>query len=145
MRARAEVPVSEQLCLPRKFIAACALVMLHERAGHGYDLTKRLKALGESAERTRIYRGLRWLEEAGLIEPAWETSVRVGQARRVYSVTPVGSETLSRAAPALCRQATSGTDLDQYLVRRLTVVHPYETTLELLGTPEAAGGTNLSR
>lgn len=90
--------------LPKNFIRPCVLLLLRERAGHGYDLIERLGALGFDREDPgRLYRALRALESEGLVRSSWEPS-SVGPARRTYELTRGGMEELHSSALTL--QAT---------------------------------------
>jgi PadR family transcriptional regulator, regulatory protein PadR len=113
----------DELASPRKILRSCLLLLLEERAGHGYDLLTRLEPLGfERSNPGRVYRALRWLENAGFVEPAWETT-GVGPARRVYELTPEGRHALEVAAPRLRRQAKLLDEpLSRYMLGRLRVL-----------------------
>ena len=89
--------------LPKNFIRPCVLLLLRERAGHGYDLIERLAALGFDREDPgRLYRALRALESDGLVRSSWEPST-VGPARRIYEITRAGMEDLHASALGLQR------------------------------------------
>lgn len=92
------------------------LLMLRQRPAHGYGLVRQLEALGITRHnRGRVYRALRWLEEMGFVDQAWETP-RVGPARRIYEVLPAGACALDRAIPSLGMHAPSPDDLVANLV-----------------------------
>jgi len=101
--------------LPKNFIRPCVLLLLRERAGHGYDLIERLVALGfEREDPGRLYRALRALELEGLVRSSWEPST-AGPARRMYEITRAGMEDLHAAALALQRtDEVLGTFLSRY-------------------------------
>lgn len=100
--------------LPRRFLRSCLLLLLRERATHGYDLLERLRTLGFSVDDPGgIYRTLRALERDGLVHSAWEPS-RGGPDRRTYELTRAGMEELHAQAKALT--ATRGA-LDAFLSR----------------------------
>lgn len=87
--------------LPKNFLRPCVLLLLRERAGHGYDLVERLAALGFGRDDPgRLYRALRGLEEEGLVRSSWEPS-SAGPARRMYEITRGGMEELHASAAAL--------------------------------------------
>lgn len=108
---------------PRKLLTACLLLLLEERSAHGYELLGRLEPFGfDRSNPGRIYRSLRWLEEAGFVQPEWETTA-VGPARRVYVVSPVGRQALDESAAALRIQAKAdGGAVGRYVLRRLRVL-----------------------
>ena len=125
----------DELSSPRKILRACLLLLLEERAGHGYDLLTRLEPLGfERSNPGRVYRALRWLENAGFVQPTWETT-GVGPARRVYELTPEGRHALEVAAPQLRRQAkVLDEPLSRYMLTRLRALsnnkQAFEFTIE---------------
>ena len=86
---------------PKNFLRPCLLLLLRERAAHGYDLLERLRPLGFTGEDPgRLYRALRALEKEGLVRSAWEHS-KAGPDRRIYELTRAGMEELHRASIAL--------------------------------------------
>lgn len=98
----------EELVAPRRILRSYLLLLLDQQAGHGYELMARLEPLGYARTNPgRVYRSLRWLEDAGLVEPTWQTDVGAGPARRVYEVTPAGRHALELATPRLRRHARS--------------------------------------
>ena len=125
----------DELSSPRKILRACLLMLLEERAGHGYDLLTRLEPLGfERSNPGRVYRALRWLENASFVQPTWETT-GVGPARRVYELTPEGRHALEVAAPRLRRQAKLlDEQLSRYMLSRLRALsnnkQAFEFTIE---------------
>lgn len=87
--------------LPKNFLRACVLLLLRERAGHGYDLLERLAPLGfQRDDPGRLYRVLRSLERDGLVHSAWEASGS-GPDRRIYELTRDGMEALHESARSL--------------------------------------------
>ena len=92
---------TEAAALPKNFLRSCLLLLLRERAAHGYDLLERLRPLGITGDDPgRLYRALRGLEEEGLVRSAWERS-KGGPDRRIYEVTRAGKEALHQTATAL--------------------------------------------
>ena len=90
-----------RLVLPKNFLRPCLLLLLHERPAHGYDLRERLRPLGFSRDDPgRLYRALRTLEAAGLVESRWQPSSG-GPDRRTYELTPAGEDRLRDAAAEL--------------------------------------------
>jgi PadR family transcriptional regulator PadR len=93
--------LQDDLSHPRGMLRASILLLLDERPGHGYDLIDRVKPFGfERDDPSRVYRSLRWLENAGFVRPSWETPA-AGPARRVYELTPEGRQAVKVAAAAL--------------------------------------------
>ena len=123
--------LEDEISSPRKILRACLLLLLEERPGHGYDLLTRLEPLGfERSNPGRVYRALRWLENAGFVQPNWETT-GVGPARRVYELSAAGRQALELAAPALRRQAKTMEDaLARYVLARLRVLAHHKQTFE---------------
>ena len=79
------------------------LLLLRERAAHGYDLLARLRPLGFKADDPGgLYRTLRALERDGLVVSEWERS-DTGPDRRIYELTRAGEAELHDAAKALDR------------------------------------------
>jgi poly-beta-hydroxybutyrate-responsive repressor len=72
------------------------LLLLHQGASHGYDLVNALEpfGLGDVAPGP-VYRTLRQLEAAGLVDSEWDTESSGGPARRVYRLTPAGRHHLA--------------------------------------------------
>ncbi|MBA2347334.1 MAG: helix-turn-helix transcriptional regulator [Solirubrobacterales bacterium] len=101
--------------LPKNFLRPCLLLLLRERAAHGYDLLERLEPLGVSrADPGRLYRALRALEAEGLVHSAWEAS-EAGPDRRIYELTRPGMESLHAASQSLLQtQLVLGTFLSRY-------------------------------
>lgn len=77
--------------------ATFILLSIAEEPTHGYMLMEKLKDLGLNAG--PIYRELRKLEEAGLVESAWDQATR-GPMKRSYSITPAGRAELLELANA---------------------------------------------
>ena len=82
------------LAPPRRFVLPAILLLLSERPSHGYSLQKDLQDFRFGAiDRPTTYRALAQLEADGLVESG--TAVpKAGQARRVYSITPLGEQVL---------------------------------------------------
>ncbi len=75
---------------PRNFLQPCLLLLLAERADHGYELATRLRPLHDGeGDSGGVYRALRGLEKHGLVRSEWRTS-DVGPARRTYHITAAG-------------------------------------------------------
>lgn len=88
-------------CDPRNFLQPCLLLLLGERADHGYDLANRLRDLHVAeGDPGAVYRALRGLEQHGLVRSTWQTSDS-GPARRTYRLTLAGVADLDRQAALL--------------------------------------------
>jgi len=79
----------------RRFLEPCLLLLLHQGASHGYELVGALSpfGLGDMAPGP-VYRTLRELEAAGLVQSEWDTESSGGPARRVYRLTEPGHQHL---------------------------------------------------
>jgi PadR family transcriptional regulator PadR len=80
-----------------QFLQPCLLLLLQKSEGHGYALLGELEHFGFNPERldsTLVYRALREMEEAQLVESRWDEESQ-GPRRRVYSILPEGREHLS--------------------------------------------------
>lgn len=104
-----------QTCELRHFVQPCLLLLLRERAGHGYELVDRLKTLGiADGDSAGIYRTLRAMERDGLTRSAWRSSA-AGPARRTYSLTPEGLSALDTVTrEVLDTRRTLDAYLDRY-------------------------------
>jgi PadR family transcriptional regulator, regulatory protein PadR len=77
------------------FMQPWLLLLLSKEPAHGYQL---LEKLGQNPDTQSIdpgflYRTLRHFEEEGLVESSWDTG-ESGPAKRVYKITPDGTEYL---------------------------------------------------
>jgi DNA-binding PadR family transcriptional regulator/polyisoprenoid-binding protein YceI len=89
-----EVASRFELAPPRRFILPAILLLLSEHSGYGYGLVPRLEEFHFGhVDRPAVYRALAQLETDGLVESA-SRSAGAGQARREYSVTPLGERVL---------------------------------------------------
>ncbi len=76
-------------------IEPALLVLLRERASHGYTLLAELDKLGVGAiHPSVVYRTLREMEALGWVQSDWETSQTQGPPRRIYQLTAQGTEAL---------------------------------------------------
>ncbi|MCO1603547.1 PadR family transcriptional regulator [Desulfosporosinus nitroreducens] len=77
-------------------IQAELLLLLGQKASHGYELIQRLNDAdfksGE-ADTATVYRNLRRMDKDGLINSHWEVG-ESGPGRRLYQLTPQGEESL---------------------------------------------------
>src|SRR5215213_7664773 len=98
-----------------RFQVAAILLLLHERAAHGYDLLDRLPELtgDDRVDVGNLYRVLRRLEEQGLVRSEWDESI-AGPAKRTYELTDAGREALERWAASL---AETRDRIDRFLER----------------------------
>jgi len=88
------MPAEPAAALPRNFLRPCLLLLLREQPAHGYDLLERLAAFGfERSDPGGLYRGLRQLEQEGLVRSVWQQSSS-GPDRRTYELTRSGMEEL---------------------------------------------------
>ena len=72
------------------------MLLLHLSDGYGYDLTSALASFGlGNVDSSLVYRMLRDLEDAGLVESEWESATSMGPARRFYRITPAGEAHLA--------------------------------------------------
>lgn len=89
-----------------RFVEPALLLLLRERAMHGYELLERLPEVAGEDVRVdvgNLYRVLRALEEDGIVRSEWSADLP-GPAKRTYELTEDGSRLLDRWAEAL-RQA----------------------------------------
>jgi DNA-binding PadR family transcriptional regulator len=93
--------VHNRLVQRRPLMPVCLLLMLGEDAGHGYELTERLKQWGfQLTGPGPVYRELRILEESGLVQSMW-SAPQSGPVPRVYELTAAGRVALDEAAVEL--------------------------------------------
>ncbi|HUR19146.1 MAG TPA: response regulator [Acidimicrobiales bacterium] len=109
----------------RSLLRPAILLLLKERASHGYELVSRLGDLGlDVPDFGGLYRALRTMEDEGLVSSSWGTPER-GPARRVYALTSEGEDQLRESAPGLVQQRRAiGGLLDRYR----GLVHQERTT-----------------
>lgn len=98
-----------------RFSEPALLLLLRERATHGYELLEALPALtGEArVDMGNLYRVLRALEEDGLVTSRWESG-EPGPAKRTYELTEQGRRLLDEWVAALLR---SRDRIDRFLQR----------------------------
>ena len=84
--------------LPKGFFDANLLLLIGEKATHGYDLASRMEEMGFPGTDTGVlYRHLRRLERSGLVVSQWEAALS-GPPRRTYRLTDEGVIWLSKFA-----------------------------------------------
>ncbi len=85
-------------CRVRRFMVPCLLVMLHREPAHGYSLLNGLDEFGfhvAALDPSLVYRTLRDMEAAGLVESEWGDE-SLGPQRRNYAITSLGSKHLDQ-------------------------------------------------
>ena len=86
---------------PRDILIPYVLLAVSLQRAHGYLIEEYLRSVGFlSLEMSTLYRTLRQLEKDGLLHSSWEPGP-TGPARRVYSLTEVGSGWLDQWANTL--------------------------------------------
>ena len=81
---------------PRSLIPAHVLLLLSERARHGYEVAESLRHLGfEGVTTSIVYRELARLEAEGLVQSFWQASQARGPARHMYELTNAGRADLA--------------------------------------------------
>jgi DNA-binding PadR family transcriptional regulator len=81
--------------VPKDFRTGWLLLLLRDGPGYGYDLRREMHTRDLDIDRAVMYRGLREMEQAGLIVSRWADSA-AGPRRRVYSITGRGRSELAR-------------------------------------------------
>jgi DNA-binding PadR family transcriptional regulator len=79
------------------FLQPCLLVLLHQRSAYGYDLLDEMEYFGFNLDRldpSLVYRALRDMEGAGLVESEWGEE-SLGPQRRMYRITGEGEKFLA--------------------------------------------------
>jgi PadR family transcriptional regulator, regulatory protein PadR len=100
-----------------RFVEPAILLLLRERAMHGYELIDRLPEVTGADVRVdvgNLYRLMRELETDGVVTSEWNADLP-GPARRTYELTDDGRRLLDRWADALREaQDVVGGFLDRY-------------------------------
>lgn len=97
-----------------RFAEPAVLVLLRERAAHGYELLEQLPELtGERVDMGNLYRFLRHLEAEGIVRSEWDDEAP-GPSKRNYELTDEGAALLEQWASAL---KDSQTRLQEFLTR----------------------------
>jgi PadR family transcriptional regulator PadR len=79
-----------------RFLEPCLLLLLHMSASYGYELAEALAQFGLSdVDSSLVYRNLREMEAAGLVQSEWDAASSAGPARRVYRLTDSGERHLA--------------------------------------------------
>jgi len=89
----------------RGHLDTLVLSILEQGQAHGLEIIRRLDGAGCGALRLKegsLYPALYRLENAGLVEAAWEeeTKGRRGARRRIYRLTAKGTKALARGREA---------------------------------------------
>ena len=96
--AAAARPISRQPS--SDLLMAWLLLLLNDRAIHGYELRRQLEANGVATEAGALYRMLRKLERDGCAASTWAKSV-AGPRRRMYQLTAKGRRHLDELVGAI--------------------------------------------
>jgi PadR family transcriptional regulator PadR len=100
-----------------RFVEPAILLLLRERAMHGYELIDRLPEITGADVRIdvgNLYRILRKLEAEGIVTSEWSADLP-GPAKRTYELTEEGGRLLDRWAESLREaQGVLGDFLDRY-------------------------------
>ena len=97
-----------------RFAEPAVLLLLRERAVHGYELLEQLPELtGERVDMGNLYRFLRLLEAEAIVRSDWDDEAP-GPSKRIYELTGEGRALLDEWADAL-RGAQSR--IDDFLKR----------------------------
>jgi len=80
-----------------RFIEPVLLLLLHQRAAHGYTLLEEITSYGLGGfDPSVVYRALREMEAQGWVTSVWDAQETQGPPRRVYRLTVMGDEVLVR-------------------------------------------------
>ena len=94
-------PDPDSTAAPRDLLVPYVLLAVSLQHAHGYAIEEYLRQLGlVGLEMSTLYRTLRQLENNGLLRSTWEPGP-AGPARRVYTLTDIGSTWLDTWANAL--------------------------------------------
>ena len=102
-----------------RFVEPAVLLLLGERAMHGYELLDRVPGLvgEERVDVGNLYRALRALEEDGVVRSEWSAELP-GPAKRTYELTEPGRQLLDAWAEALRENQALVTDFLERYERR---------------------------
>ena len=80
-----------------RFLEPALLLLLHHGPAHGYTLIEQLGEFDLSdMDSSAIYRVLREMEGKGWVSSSWQVEEAQGPPRRVYSLTALGDQMLTR-------------------------------------------------
>ena len=95
------MPTKSSSVLPRRFLRQLLFLGLSQSdRSYGYELAEAVRGYGLNIDMAGVYRELRSMEQKDLLSSEWEPSDN-GPDRRVYMVTPEGSEALDQAVADL--------------------------------------------
>lgn len=87
--------------IPRRLLKSYLLLALRRaHTSYGYVLFEQVKAYGLAADLAAVYRALRNMDRADLVETSWVSSAQ-GPNRRLYSLTADGERAAALAAGEL--------------------------------------------
>ncbi|MDW3178292.1 MAG: PadR family transcriptional regulator [Acidimicrobiia bacterium] len=96
-----EVSQTAPSVLPRRFLRQLLFLGLSRSdRSYGYELAEAVRSYGLNIDMAGVYRELRSMEQKDLLTSSWESSDN-GPDRRVYMVTPLGSDALATAVAEL--------------------------------------------
>ncbi len=85
-----------------RILEPALLLLLHRGPAHGYTLLERLGEFGlADLSPSVVYRVLREMEGCDWVTSTWDDEQTQGPPRRVYCITPTGSEVLGRCTQDL--------------------------------------------
>lgn len=91
---------------PQRYVQPSLLMALLNGPSYGYELIQTITDYGflrGDAPPGMVYRHLRQMDEEGMVESKWDAEGD-GPAKRVYSITPEGSEILDAWVMHMARQ-----------------------------------------
>lgn len=98
-----------------KMLQPSILMILYKERLHGFALIQKLSESpmlrGTEPDRAGVYRYLKRLENAGLLESDWETDSESGKPRRVFAITDSGRSCLVSWMAMLKQYASSVREL----------------------------------
>lgn len=101
---------------PQRYVQPSLLMALSSGPSYGYELIQTISEYGflrGDAPPGMVYRHLRQMDEEGLVESKWDAEGD-GPAKRVYAITPEGSEILEAWILHMERQRDT---LDAFITR----------------------------
>jgi len=77
-----------------RYMETCLLVLLRDKADHGYSLAEKLGDFGfQDVNVSTLYRVMRRMEDSGWVSSAWASGGK-GPQKRVYTITAGGRQAL---------------------------------------------------
>ena len=117
----------------RRFLEPFLLALLAGGPAHGYSLLGQLNELGvavSGVDVSQLYRTLRDLELAGLVQSRWEMP-EAGAARRGYVITDAGLGALDDWAAVMRERARLVAEFLKQYERAGRVADPMDSTKEV--------------